>query len=60
MRFEDVTTGEVEVICPDATLEEAAQLCADVFELPVVRPPQIEAAALGGAPGPLGSRWRGG
>ena len=26
-----------------------AQLCADVFELPVVRPPQIEAAALGAA-----------
>ena len=26
-----------------------AQLCADVFQLPVSRPPQIEAAALGGA-----------
>jgi xylulokinase len=26
-----------------------AQLCADVFRVPVVRPPQTEAAALGGA-----------
>jgi xylulokinase len=26
-----------------------AQLCADVFQLPVVRPPETEAAALGGA-----------
>jgi xylulokinase len=26
-----------------------AQLCADVFELPVMRPPQLEAAALGAA-----------
>ena len=26
-----------------------AQLCADAFQLPVIRPPKIEAAAVGGA-----------
>jgi D-xylulose kinase len=32
-----------------AASDSWAQLCADVFQVPVVRPPQTEAAAVGGA-----------
>jgi xylulokinase len=44
-----VTPGEVTLIGGGSASDVWAQLCADVFELPVVRPQIVEAAASGAA-----------
>jgi xylulokinase len=44
-----VRPTELVLVGGGAASDGWAQLCADVFALPVVRPPQIEAAALGAA-----------
>jgi len=42
-----VRATEISLVGGGASSDAWAQLCADVFGLPVVRPPQTEAAALG-------------
>jgi len=42
-----VAASEISLVGGGAASDGWAQLCADVFGLPVVRPPQTEAAALG-------------
>jgi xylulokinase len=42
-----VQATAISLVGGGAASDRWAQLCADVFELPVVRPPQTEAAALG-------------
>src|SRR5438477_4848706 len=49
-----VVPSQLTVVGGGAQSNEWAQLCADVFEVPVVRPPEVEAAALGAA---LQARW---
>jgi xylulokinase len=44
-----VRATELTLVGGGAASDAWAQVCADVFELPVVRPPQTEAAALGAA-----------
>jgi D-xylulose kinase len=44
-----VRGSEITLVGGGAASDTWAQLCADVFGLPVVRPPQTEAAALGAA-----------
>jgi xylulokinase len=44
-----VQATEISLVGGGAGSDGWAQLCADVFALPVVRPPQTEAAALGAA-----------
>jgi xylulokinase len=42
-----VAPSEISLVGGGAASDGWAQLCADVFQLPVLRPPQTEAAALG-------------
>jgi D-xylulose kinase len=44
-----VSAEQLTLVGGGAASDGWAQLCADVFQVPVVRPPQTEAAALGGA-----------
>lgn len=44
-----VRATQLTLVGGGAASDAWAQLCADVFQLPVVRPPQTEAAALGAA-----------
>ena len=49
LRRAGVAPAEVTLIGGGAASDTWAQLCADVFELPVTRPAIVEAAALGAA-----------
>lgn len=49
LRRADVAPTEVTLIGGGSASDAWAQLCADVFELPVVRPQIVEAAASGAA-----------
>lgn len=44
-----VRATQLTLVGGGATSDAWAQLCADIFQLPVVRPPQTEAASLGAA-----------
>jgi len=54
LRRAGVTPAEITLVGGGAASDGWAQLCADVSELPVQRPPQTEAAAVGAA---LQARW---
>ncbi|HEY1291993.1 MAG TPA: xylulokinase [Chloroflexota bacterium] len=49
LRRSGVAATQVTLVGGGAASDSWAQLCADVFDLPVVRPPETEAAALGAA-----------
>lgn len=49
LRRSGVHATEITLVGGGAGSDAWAQLCADVFALPVVRPPQTEAGALGAA-----------
>jgi xylulokinase len=49
LRRSGVAANQVTLVGGGAMSNGWARLCADVFDLPVVRPPQTEAAALGAA-----------
>jgi sugar (pentulose or hexulose) kinase len=54
LRRTGVEPTEITLVGGGAGSDGWAQLCADVFDVPVRRPPQTEAAALGAA---LQARW---
>jgi xylulokinase len=49
LRRSGVTATQVTLVGGGAQSDGWAQVCADVFEVPVVRPPRVEAAAIGAA-----------
>ena len=49
LRRSGVAASQVTLVGGGAQSDGWAQVCADVFEVPVIRPPQTEAAAIGAA-----------